>query len=309
MRAAGLYVPGGLASYPSSVLMNAIPAKVAGVEDLAICVPTPGGQINPLVMAAARIAGVDKIYRVGGAQAIAALAYGTETVAPVDIITGPGNAFVAAAKRQVFGKVGIDMIAGPSEILVIADAHNDPDWIALDLLSQAEHDESAQSILITTDADFGKAVADAIERLLPTLERENIARASWRDNGAIINVRDLGEAAAISDRFAPEHLELCVRDYDALSANIRHAGAIFLGRYTSESLGDYCAGPSHVLPTSGTARFSSALGVYDFQKRSSIINCSEAAARELSETASVLANAEGLVAHARAAELRDEDQD
>ena len=297
VRAAGLYVPGGLASYPSSVLMNAIPAKVAGVEDLAICVPTPGGQINPLVMAAARIAGVDKIYRVGGAQAIAALAYGTETVAPVDIITGPGNAFVAAAKRQVFGKVGIDMIAGPSEILVIADAHNDPDWIALDLLSQAEHDESAQSILITTDADFGKAVADAIERLLPTLERENIARASWRDNGAIINVRDLGEAAAISDRFAPEHLELCVRDYDALSANIRHAGAIFLGAWTPEAIGDYVGGPNHVLPTARSARFSSGLSVHDFLKRTTLAKMTPEALGRIGWAAETLAAAEGLGAH------------
>ena len=249
VSAAGLYVPGGLASYPSSVLMNAIPAKVAGVQRLAITVPTPDGILNPAVLLAAKLAGVDEIYRIGGAQAIAALAYGTDTIAPVDKITGPGNAFVAAAKRRVFGKVGIDMIAGPSEILVIADGDNDPDWIALDLLSQAEHDESAQSLLITTDAAFGQAVADAVDKRLETLERRAIAGASWRDFGAIITVPDLATAAALSDRIAPEHLELCVADPVALSKNITHAGAIFLGQWTPEAIGDYIGGPNHVLPT------------------------------------------------------------
>lgn len=255
VSAAGLYVPGGIASYPSSVLMNAVPAKVAGVGRLAITVPTPDGVINPLVMLAARIAGVDEIYRVGGAQAIAALAYGTETIAPVDKITGPGNAFVAAAKRRVFGRVGIDMIAGPSEILVIADGDNDPDWIALDLMSQAEHDESAQSILITTDAAFGRAVADAVETRLQTLERRAVAGASWRDFGAIVVARDLEEAAALSNRIAPEHLELCVADPDALSEKITHAGAIFLGQWTPEAIGDYVGGPNHVLPTAAPRAF------------------------------------------------------
>ncbi|HCO56264.1 MAG TPA: histidinol dehydrogenase, partial [Pelagibacterium sp.] len=248
VEAAGLYVPGGLASYPSSVLMNAIPAKVAGVERLAMVVPTPNGVVNPAILAAARIAGVTEIYRVGGAQAIAALAYGTETIAPVDKITGPGNAFVAAAKRRVFGKVGIDMIAGPSEILVIADRDNNPDWLALDLLSQAEHDKSAQSILITDDAAFGQQVAQAVEKRLETLERRAIAGASWRDYGAVITVRDMDEAAALSDRIAPEHLELCVADADALSAKVTHAGAIFLGGWTPEAIGDYIGGPNHVLP-------------------------------------------------------------
>ncbi|MEP1942378.1 MAG: histidinol dehydrogenase, partial [Sulfitobacter sp.] len=264
VSAAGLYVPGGLASYPSSVLMNAIPAKVAGVGRLAMVVPTPDGVLNPLVLLAADIAGVDEIYRIGGAQAVAALAYGTDTIAPVDKITGPGNAFVAAAKRRVFGKVGIDMIAGPSEILVVADADNDPDWIALDLLSQAEHDESAQSLLITTDAAFGRAVADAVEKRLETLQRSAIAGPSWRDFGAIITVPDLDTAAQLTDRIAPEHLELCVADPRALSDKISHAGAIFLGQWTPEAIGDYVGGPNHVLPTARSARFSSGLSVLDF---------------------------------------------
>lgn len=297
VSAAGLYVPGGLASYPSSVLMNAIPAKVAGVGRLAICVPTPDGVVNPLVLYAARLAGVDEIYRIGGAQAIAALAYGTETIAPVDKITGPGNAFVAAAKRRVFGKVGIDMIAGPSEILVIADADNDPDWIALDLMSQAEHDESAQSLLITDDAAFGRAVADAVDKRLETLERRAIAGASWRDFGAVITVRDLDEAAALSDRIAPEHLELCVADPDALSEKITHAGAIFLGQWTPEAIGDYVGGPNHVLPTARSARFSSGLSVLDFMKRTTISHMSADALRACGPAAEVLAKSESLEAH------------
>jgi histidinol dehydrogenase len=297
VSAAGLYVPGGLASYPSSVLMNAIPAKVAGVGRLAIAVPTPDGVVNPLVMLAARIAGVDEIYRVGGAQAIAALAYGTETIAPVDKITGPGNAFVAAAKRRVFGRVGIDMIAGPSEILVIADGDNDPDWIALDLLSQAEHDESAQSILITTDADFGKAVAGAVEKRLETLERRKIAGASWRDYGAIVTVRDLEEAAALSNRVAPEHLELCVADPEALAEKITHAGAIFLGQWTPEAIGDYVGGPNHVLPTARSARFSSGLSVMDFLKRTTIARMTPESLRAIGPAAERLAASESLEAH------------
>ncbi|WP_146592159.1 histidinol dehydrogenase [Puniceibacterium confluentis] len=295
--AAGLYVPGGLASYPSSVLMNAIPAKVAGVPRLCITVPTPDGVINPLVLLAARISGVDEIYRIGGAQAIAALAYGTETIAAVDKITGPGNAFVAAAKRRVFGKVGIDMIAGPSEILVIADADNDPDWIALDLLSQAEHDESAQSLLITTDADFGKSVAQAVEKRLETLERRSIAGASWRDFGAVITVRDLPEAATLSDRIAPEHLELCVADPHALSQQIRHAGAIFLGQWTPEAIGDYVGGPNHVLPTARSARFSSGLSVLDFLKRTTLAQMTPQALRAIGPAAERLARSESLEAH------------
>lgn len=297
VSAAGLYVPGGLASYPSSVLMNAIPAKVAGVGRLAICVPTPDGVVNPLVLYAARLAGVDEIYRIGGAQAIAALAYGTETIAPVDKITGPGNAFVAAAKRRVFGKVGIDMIAGPSEILVIADADNDPDWIALDLMSQAEHDESAQSLLITDDAAFGRAVAEAVDKRLETLERRAIAGASWRDFGAVITVRDLDEAAALSDRIAPEHLELCVADPEALSEKITHAGAIFLGQWTPEAIGDYVGGPNHVLPTARSARFSSGLSVLDFMKRTTISHMSADALRACGPAAEVLAKSESLEAH------------
>ncbi len=297
VSAAGLYVPGGLASYPSSVLMNAIPAKVAGVPRLAITVPTPDGQVNPLVMLAARIAGVDEVYRIGGAQAIAALAYGTETIPPVDKITGPGNAYVAAAKRRVFGKVGIDMIAGPSEILVIADADNDPDWIALDLMSQAEHDESAQSILITPDADFGQAVAAAVAQRLDTLERRAIAEASWRDFGAVITVRDLSEAARLSDRIAPEHLELCVADPEALSAQITHAGAIFLGQWTPEAIGDYVGGPNHVLPTARSARFSSGLSVLDFLKRTTLARMTPDALRAIGPAAETLARSESLQAH------------
>ncbi|EEB83920.1 histidinol dehydrogenase [Roseobacter sp. GAI101] len=297
VSAAGLYVPGGLASYPSSVLMNAIPAKVAGVARLAMVVPTPDGILNPLVLLAARIAGVDEIYRIGGAQAVAALAYGTETIPPVDKITGPGNAFVAAAKRRVFGKVGIDMIAGPSEILVIADQDNDPDWIALDLLSQAEHDESAQSILITTDAAFGQAVAAAVDKRLETLERRAIAGASWRDNGAIITVPDIATAAALSNRIAPEHLELCVADVDALSAQITHAGAIFLGQWTPEAIGDYVGGPNHVLPTARSARFSSGLSVLDFMKRTTLARMTPDALRAIGPSAERLARSESLEAH------------
>ena len=297
VSAAGLYVPGGLASYPSSVLMNAIPAKVAGVQRLAITVPTPDGILNPAVLLAAKLAGVDEIYRIGGAQAIAALAFGTNTIAPVDKITGPGNAFVAAAKRRVFGKVGIDMIAGPSEILVIADGDNDPDWIALDLLSQAEHDESAQSLLITTDAAFGQAVADAVDKRLETLERRAIARDSWRDFGAIITVPDLATAAALSDRIAPEHLELCVADPVALSKDITHAGAIFLGKWTPEAIGDYIGGPNHVLPTARSARFSSGLSVMDFVKRTTLAQMTPASLRAIGPGAEALAKSESLEAH------------
>ncbi|WP_170790792.1 histidinol dehydrogenase [Ruegeria lacuscaerulensis] len=297
VSAAGLYVPGGLASYPSSVLMNAIPAKVAGVERLAIAVPTPDGVVNPLVLLAAQLSGVDTIYRVGGAQAIAALAYGTDSIAPVDKITGPGNAFVAAAKRRVFGKVGIDMIAGPSEILVIADKDNDPDWIALDLLSQAEHDESAQSILITDDAAFGRSVAAAVDKRLETLERRAIAGASWRDFGAVITARDLDEAAALSNRIAPEHLELCIADPVALSAKTVHAGAIFLGQYTPEAIGDYVGGPNHVLPTARSARFSSGLSVMDFLKRTTLSQMTPAALRAIGPAAAQLARSESLEAH------------
>ena len=297
VSAAGLYVPGGLASYPSSVLMNAVPAKVAGVGRLAVTVPTPDGIINPLVLMACRIAGVDEVYRIGGAQAIAALAYGTDSIAPVDKITGPGNAFVAAAKRRVFGKVGIDMIAGPSEILVIADGDNDADWIALDLMSQAEHDESAQSLLITTDADFGHAVADAVDKRLETLERRAIAGASWRDFGAVVTVRDLDEAAALCDRIAPEHLELCVADPESLSAKISHAGAIFLGQWTPEAIGDYVGGPNHVLPTARSARFSSGLSVLDFLKRTTLARMSPDALRAIGPAAEVLARSESLEAH------------
>ena len=297
VSAAGLYVPGGLASYPSSVLMNAIPAKVAGVERLAITVPTPGGQANPLVLLAARLAGVDEIYRIGGAQAVAALAYGTETIAPVDKITGPGNAFVAAAKRRVFGKVGIDMIAGPSEILIIADADNNPDWLALDMLSQAEHDESAQSILVTDDAAFADKVVAAIDRQLQSLERREIAGASWRDFGAVIIVPDLDKAAELSNRVAPEHLELCVADADALSEKITHAGAIFLGAWTPEAIGDYVGGPNHVLPTARSARFSSGLSVMDFLKRTTLARMTPAALRAIGPAAETLAKSESLQAH------------
>ena len=297
VSAAGLYVPGGLASYPSSVLMNAIPAKVAGVERLAICVPTPDGVVNPLVLLAAQIAGVDEIYRIGGAQAIAAMAFGTQSIAPVDKITGPGNAFVAAAKRRVFGKVGIDMIAGPSEVLVIADADNDPDWIALDLMSQAEHDESAQSLLITTDATFGRAVAQAVDNRLETLERQAIAGASWRDFGAIITVKDLDEAAALANRIAPEHLELCVANPDALADKCIHAGAIFLGQWTPEAIGDYIGGPNHVLPTARSARFSSGLSVMDFVKRTTMTKMSPQSLSAIGPGAEILARSESLEAH------------
>lgn len=297
VSAAGLYVPGGLASYPSSVLMNAIPAKVAGVGRLAVVVPTPDGVANPLVLLAARIAGVDEVYRIGGAQAIAALAYGTQTIAPVDKITGPGNAFVAAAKRRVFGKVGIDMIAGPSEILVIADRHNDPDWIALDLLSQAEHDESAQSILITDDPDFAQAVTSAVEARLETLERRAIAGASWRDFGVVITVPDLDMAAALSDRFAPEHLELCVQNPEELAEKVSHAGAIFLGGWTPEAIGDYIGGPNHVLPTARSARFSSGLSVMDFLKRTTIAKMTPEALAAIGPSAERLAKSESLQAH------------
>ena len=297
VSAAGLYVPGGLASYPSSVLMNAIPAKVAGVERLVVTCPTPGGVVNPLVLLAARIAGVDTVYRIGGAQAIAALAYGTETIQAVDKITGPGNAYVAAAKRRVFGRVGIDMIAGPSEILVIADGDTDPDWIALDLLSQAEHDESAQSILVTPDAGFAAKVVTAIEARLQTLERRAIAGASWRDYGAVIVTRDLAEAADLSNRVAPEHLELCVADPDALSLLIRHAGAIFLGAWTPEAIGDYVGGPNHVLPTARSARFSSGLGVLDFLKRTTLAKMTPEALAAIGPAAERLARSESLEAH------------
>ena len=297
VSAAGLYVPGGLASYPSSVLMNAIPAKVAGVQHLVVACPTPNDVVNPLVLLAAQIAGVDTVYRVGGAQAIAALAYGTETIAAVDKITGPGNAYVAAAKRRVFGRVGIDMIAGPSEILVIADADNNPDWIALDLLSQAEHDESAQSILITTDAAFGRSVAAAVQARLETLQRRAIAGASWAQNGAVITVRSLDEAAALSNRIAPEHLELCVANPDALAQKTIHAGAIFLGAWTPEAIGDYVGGPNHVLPTARSARFSSGLSVMDFLKRTTLAKMTPAALAAIGPAAERLAQSESLEAH------------
>ena len=300
----GIYVPGGKAAYPSSVLMNAIPAKVAGVPEIVMVVPTPHGETNPLVLAAAHIAGVDRVFLVGGAQAVAALAYGTDTVPRVDKIVGPGNIYVATAKKLVFGQVGIDMIAGPSEILVISDGGTDPDWLAMDLFSQAEHDEDAQAILIATDASHLDAVEASIRRLLPTLERAEVIRASLSQRGALILARDLDQAAAVANRIAPEHLELSVANPDALLGKIRNAGAIFMGRHTAEALGDYCAGPNHVLPTSGTARFSSPLGVYDFQKRSSLIFCSPMGSGTLAQTASVLARGEGLTAHARSAEYR-----
>ncbi len=300
----GLYVPGGKASYPSSVLMNAIPAKVAGVGELIMVVPTPGGEKNELVLAAAAICEVDRVFTIGGAQAVAALAYGTAIVPQVDKVVGPGNAYVAAAKRQVFGVVGIDMIAGPSEILVICDGKTDPDWIAMDLFSQAEHDEMAQAILLSPDAAFIDAVAASIARQLPTMSRNAMIRTSLESRGALIRVRDLDEACAIANRIAPEHLELSVEQPEQWAEKIRHAGAIFLGRYTSEALGDYCAGPNHVLPTSRTARFSSPLGVYDFQKRSSLIQVSAQGAAKLGAIASILARGEGLQAHALAAEYR-----
>lgn len=300
----GLYVPGGKASYPSSVLMNAIPAKVAGVPELIMTTPTPGGEINEMVLAAAAIADVDEVICMGGAQAVAALAYGTESLGKVDKITGPGNIFVATAKRAVFGQVAIDMIAGPSEILIYCDGGTNPDWIAMDLFSQAEHDEQAQSILISEDADFLNRVQESIDRLLPELEREAIARASLEGRGALIQVASREQAVKIINRIAPEHLELSVSDPESMLADIRHAGAIFMGRYTAEALGDYCAGPNHVLPTSGTARFSSPLGVYDFQKRSSLIMCSAEGASSLGKIASPLARGESLEAHARSAEYR-----
>jgi histidinol dehydrogenase len=307
LESVGLYVPGGKAAYPSSVLMNAIPAKVAGVPLLVMVVPAPGGELNDLVLAAAAIAGVDRVFTVGGAQAVAALAYGTATIPAVDKIVGPGNIFVAAAKREVFGTVGIDMIAGPSEILVICDGQTDPDWIAADLFSQAEHDEQAQSILLSPDAAFLDQVGESMRRLLEQMPRAEIIRTSLERRGALVRVRDLDEAVRVANHIAPEHLELSVADPQALlDAGLRHAGAIFMGRYTSEAVGDYCAGPNHVLPTSRTARFSSPLGVYDFQKRSSIIQCSAQGAATLGRTASVLARGEGLVAHARSAEMRGE---
>jgi histidinol dehydrogenase len=301
---AGLYVPGGKAAYPSSVLMNAIPAKVAGVGELIMVVPTPQGESNQLVLAAAYLAGVDRVFTVGGAQAIAALAYGTETIPAVDKIVGPGNIYVATAKKLVFGQVGIDMIAGPSEILIICDGKTNPDWIAMDLFSQAEHDEQAQAILISDNVDFLNQVEASINQLLPTMERQEIIRASLSSRGALIQVADLAQAANIANKIAPEHLELSVADPETLCAQIRNAGAIFMGRYTAEALGDYCAGPNHVLPTSSTARYSSPLGVYDFQKRSSLINCSAQGASELGKIASVLARGESLTAHARSAEYR-----
>ena len=300
----GIYVPGGKAAYPSSVLMNAIPAHVAGVGEIIMVVPTPKGEKNALVLAAAYVAGVTRAFTIGGAQAVAALAYGTETVPKVDKITGPGNAYVASAKKRVFGTVGIDMIAGPSEILVLADGTTPPDWVAMDLFSQAEHDELAQSILLCPDAAYIDAVQEAIDRLLPTMPRAEIIAKSLTGRGALILTKDMEEACAISNRIAPEHLEVSSNDPHRWEPLLRHAGAIFLGAYTSESLGDYCAGPNHVLPTSGTARFSSPLGVYDFQKRSSLIEVSEAGAQTLGQIASVLAHGEGLQAHARAAEMR-----
>ena len=304
MDRVGLYVPGGKAAYPSSVLMNAIPAKVAGVPELIMVVPTPDGERNDLVLAAAAVSGVDRVFTIGGAQAIAALAFGTETIPRVDKITGPGNAFVATAKRLVFGIVGIDMIAGPSEILVVCDGHTDPDWIAMDLFSQAEHDEDAQSILVSPDGEFLERVKASLDRLLGEMPRAEIIAKSLTDRAALIEAKDMNDAIAVANRIAPEHLELSMDDAEAWAQKIRHAGAIFMGRYTAEALGDYCAGPNHVLPTSGTARFSSPLGVYDFQKRSSLIGCSAQGASVLGEVASTLARGEGLVAHARSAEYR-----
>ncbi|WP_028303259.1 histidinol dehydrogenase [Oceanospirillum maris] len=307
MDRVGVYVPGGKAAYPSSVLMNTIPAKVAGVKEIIMVVPTPKGELNELVLAAACISGVDRVFTIGGAQAVAALAYGTETVPRVDKIVGPGNIFVATAKRMVFGAVGIDMIAGPSEILVVCDGKTDPDWIAMDLFSQAEHDEDAQPILVSWDKTFIDQVDVSIQKLMPTLERESIIRVSMAERAALIEVKDLDEAITVANRIAPEHLELSIEDPLAVVEQIRHAGAIFMGRYTAEALGDYCAGPNHVLPTSGTARFSSPLGVYDFQKRSSLIMCSAEGASELGKVASILARGESLTAHARSAEYRIKD--
>ena len=304
LASAGLYIPGGTAAYPSSVLMNALPAKVAGVERLAITVPTPGGVLNPLVFAAAKMVGIDEIYRVGGAQAVAALAYGTATIAPVDKIVGPGNAYVAAAKRRVFGRVGIDMIAGPSEILVVADQRNNPEWIAADLLSQAEHDSASQAILMTDDEAFAGAVEAAVERHLIRLPRARIARASWEAHGAILLVADWNEAAVLIDRIAPEHLELALDEADALAEKVQHAGAIFLGRHTPEAVGDYLGGPNHVLPTGRSARFASGLGVLDFIKRTSLLRCDEASLAALGPAAIRLAEAEGLEAHALSLSIR-----
>jgi histidinol dehydrogenase len=304
IAAAGLYVPGGTAAYPSSVLMNAIPAKVAGVERLVMTVPAPGGVLNPLVLAAAELVGIDEVYRIGGAQAIAALAFGTATIAPVDKIVGPGNAYVAAAKRRVFGRVGIDMIAGPSEILVVADQRNHPQWIAADLMSQAEHDSAAQAILITNDPAFAAAVEAAVERHLARLPRAQIARESWQAHGAILLVADWKEAAVLIDRIAPEHLELALDEADALAERVSHAGAIFLGRHTPEAIGDYIAGPNHVLPTARTARFASGLGVLDFLKRSSLVRCDAASLAALAPAAIRLAEAEGLEAHALSLSIR-----
>ncbi len=301
---AGLYVPGGKAAYPSSVLMNAIPAKVAGVPELIMVVPTPDGEVNELVFAAAAISGVDRVFAIGGAQAVAALAYGTETIPQVDKVVGPGNIYVATAKRMVYGTVGIDMIAGPSEILVVCDGKTDPDWIAMDLFSQAEHDEDAQSILVSPDADFLDKVEQSINKLIKDMPRADIIRASMQGRGAIIEANDMDDAIKIANYIAPEHLELSVENAQELAKQIRHAGAIFMGRYTAEALGDYCAGPNHVLPTSRTARFSSPLGVYDFQKRSSLIGCSADGASQLGKIASTLAHGEGLTAHARSAEFR-----
>ena len=304
LESVGIYVPGGKASYPSSVLMNCIPARVAGVSEVIMMVPAPDNELSPIVLAAAAIAGVDKVFTIGGAQAIAALAYGTETVPKVDKIVGPGNIYVATAKRKVFGSVGLDMVAGPSEILVVCDGQTDPDWIAMDLFSQAEHDEDAQSILIAWDADYLDAVQQSIEKLLPEMERRDIISQSLANRGALIKVADAGEAVTICNRIAPEHLELSVADPESWLPNIKHAGAIFMGRHTAEALGDYCAGPNHVLPTSATSRFSSPLGVYDFQKRSSLIFCSEQGASDLGRIASVLGRGESLTAHARSAEYR-----
>ena len=307
MDRVGIYVPGGKAAYPSSVLMNALPAHVAGVKEIIMVVPTPEGVVNELVLAAAALAGVDRVFTLGGAQAVAALAYGTETVPRVDKIVGPGNIFVATAKRAVFGTVGIDMIAGPSEILVVCDGKTDPDWVAMDLFSQAEHDEDAQSILVCPDGDYIDRVEASINKLLPTMERREIIQISLENRAALIKVADMAQAVDVSNRIAPEHLELSVADPEALLPQIRHAGAIFMGRYTAEALGDYCAGPNHVLPTSGTARFSSPLGVYDFQKRSSLIMFSAEGASEMGKVASVLARGESLTAHARSAEYRIKD--
>jgi len=304
MQRVGIYVPGGKASYPSSVLMNALPAKVAGVAEVIMVVPSPNGSLNEMVLAAAEIAGVDRLFTIGGAQAIAALAYGTATIPAVDKIVGPGNIYVATAKRQVFGRVGIDMIAGPSEILIICDGTTDPDWIAMDLFSQAEHDENAQAILLCPDSTYLDAVGASVDRLLPEMERADIIRVSLAGRGAMIKTRDLEEAVNVSNRLAPEHLELSVADPETLLPLVEHAGAIFMGAYTAEAVGDYCAGPNHVLPTSATARFSSPLGVYDFQKRSSLIMCSEQGVQELGNVASVLARGESLTAHARSAEMR-----